>query len=253
MEKNKTETPETPKTPKTQNIQNTQKPFKKCLSIIVIIKNRTKFVVQHKGKKLTLRLFENNLDALFKLIEPDEKWQLVIVDFKSTDVNMKQFLETKFKKKDNITQWFKPNFTYTLHTLNDRKFCKGKGLNIAPTLAKYDNLFFLDADMLINSRTLIRNGYNLMKQEKVYFPVCMSYSAPNHIRFVPRPSGTGNVFITKHQMKQVAWNEHRKWGLEDTEFHKIFTKKKLAVRNNVGTFFHQWHPNTVAWKNRFYK
>lgn len=220
---------------------------KNYLSIVVIIKNRTKVVVKQNGRRHTLRLFENNLNSLLNLIQSTDVWQLVVVDFNSTDVNMGDFLKEKFTKAA------KSNFTYTLHTLDDDKFCKGKGLNTASDLAKYENLLFLDADMLIKKKNLFNYGYKFLKQGKAYFPICMSYTSPQHVKATLRRSGKGNVFITKTLMNTSKWGEYEKWGAEDTNFYNIFKKQKLTVRNNVDkTFFHQWHPTNITWKNRFY-
>lgn len=217
------------------------------LSIVVVIKNRTKFLVQHGTQKLTLKLFENNLDMLFKMVQNDN-WQLVVIDFNSSDVNMADFLKDKFESHPESQQ----NFKYTLHTMNDDKFCKGKGLNIAPSLAEYDNMFFIDADMLITSRHIFNDGYKALREGKAYFPICMSYTSPQQNNAKKRPYGTGNVFITKKLIAMTKWGEYKKWGNEDTHFYNFHRSKKLSVRSVIPTFFHQWHPNNLTWKNRFY-
>jgi len=216
------------------------------LSIIIIIKNRTRFPVTHNGKEVVLKLFENNLDKLLELHQPEsETWELVLCDFNSTDVNMADFLKQKFEAAQS-------SFTYQLHTIPDKKFCKGKGLNIASKLAKYENLFYLDADMLITSRDIFTQAYNHLTASRVYFPICMNYENPEQTVTKARPSGTGNVFISKKNLTLKPWPEYNKWGNEDTHFYQFFKTKKLAVRSNVATFFHQWHPNTFNFKNRYY-
>lgn len=220
--------------------------MKQQLSIVVIIKNRTAFPVQIEGKEVILRLFEHNLDQLIALHQPDrEEWQLVVCDFASTDVDMQTYLTKKFQHTPS-------SFTFQLHTMTDKKFCKGKGLNAASKLAAYENIFFLDADMLITTRQIFDDAYRFIQDGKVYFPICMNYDNPQHSIAKPRPSGTGNVFISKKHLVMKPWPEYQKWGNEDTHFHKFFQSKKLAVRSNPQTFFHQWHPCTFDFKNRYY-
>lgn len=217
------------------------------LSIVVVIKNRTNFDVNLHNRTIKLKLFENNIDSLFKLIQPDEMWELIVIDFDSTDVDMKQFLKNKFQIAN------KPNFTFKLHTIIGEPFCKGKGLNISKTLVSYDNILYLDADMYLKRRDLINNGYDYVSKNKVYFPICVSYLDPEHTKGVFRASGTGNVFIGRNNLMLCNWNEYSRWGNEDSDFYDFFDNKNIAVRDNANeTFFHQWHPTEIAFKNRYY-
>lgn len=250
---------------------NIQKPFHTHpMSIIVVIKNRTDHIyvdyVNHpngihyngtnpKGtypnhpieKKYRLQLFHNNLNALFTLLKPRDKWELIVVDFNSTDVDMAQFLSTTFEKYNNPE-----NFTYRLISIADRFFNKGKGLNIGAAAAQYELLFFLDADMILGDRAIIKKAYEIC-DKRVYFPICMNYENPEHTTCSPRPSGKGNVFIRKSFLSEHKWPEYEQWGLEDDHFYVYFVKKNMIYRDCSGTFFHQWHPNTYQYKNKYYR
>lgn len=219
------------------------------LSIVVVIKNRTCFDAPFPGGgSKRLRLFEHNVDSLIRTFNPtaDVCWELVVIDFHSSDVDMQEFLQRKFCNAHL-------KFTYKLHTMHDPLFCKGKGLNVASAIASHPWIFFLDADMKVTDRQLFDLAYQELRQNKVFFPVCMSYSDHEHKTAKARPTGTGNVFISASHLKMKPWKENKTWGDEDINFHKFFQQKKLATRALVATFFHQWHPNTYAWKNKFYK
>lgn len=222
--------------------------IKKELSIIVVIKNRTIINVSYNGKDYKLSLFANNLDCLFKLIQDDEKWELIVVDFSSSDVDMKEYLQYMFRSYN------KPNFTCELIQVNDEHFNKGKGLNIGGNAAKYETLFFLDADMKLTDRIMIDTAYTQTQlNNKVYFPVCLNYENPEHSHVTQRPSGKGNVFISKTNFALKSWPEYNQWGLEDDHFYDYYDRIKMIFRDCPGTFYHQWHPNDVNFKNRYYK
>lgn len=218
------------------------------LSIIVVIKNRTVPTLVHNNITYKLPLFATNLDCLFRLIQPHEKWELIIVDFDSDDIDMQEYLTYMFNSYN------KPNFKCELITLKDEFFNKGKGLNIGAENASYDLLMFLDADMKITDRKMFETAYEqCLTKDKVYFPVCMNYENPEHSRFTPRPTGKGNVFITKKYLQLKKWPQYEKWGLEDDHFFDFFNAKGLVYRDCPGTFFHQWHPTDHQFKNKYYK
>lgn len=216
------------------------------MSIIIVIKNRTDFKCIDNGVEYNLQLFKNNLNGLFSLLTNRDNWELVVVDFNSTDVNMSDFLQTTFTKYNNPK-----HFTYQLLTVNDALFNKGKGLNIGAKHAKHELLFFLDADMLLTNRQIIETAYKVTNKQ-VYFPVCINYENPQHTKQSPRPTGKGNVFIRKSFLTSKQWPEYKQWGLEDDHFYEYFAKHKLVYRDYPESFFHQWHPNTFEYKNKYY-
>ena len=112
-----------------------------AISFVTVIKNRTKINVNHNGKQLELRLFENNLKSLISLIEPSDQWEFIIVDYESDDVNMSKFVNTLAKKE---------NLEFKVYTVKGT-FDKGAGLNYGATLVTNPIVFFLDADLMIKT------------------------------------------------------------------------------------------------------
>ena len=74
------------------------------LSILVVIKNRTDFVVDFNRKKYHLPLFKTNLEHLIKLKLPEERWELVVVDFKSDDVEGRTRIYESIVKGENTLE-----------------------------------------------------------------------------------------------------------------------------------------------------
>jgi glycosyltransferase involved in cell wall biosynthesis len=158
------------------------------------------------------------------------------VDFASSDVNMKEFIET-LPKHDNLK--------FSIHTLHEQ-FNKGRGLNYGTNLVTNDIVFFLDADMMIQSRELFEDIETyVVKQNKVLFPICWSYSDPEHTTGWKRDTGTGNVI--QHKSTIVPYVNNTKWGMEDTINFRYFDAQKLAVRTYYkDKFVHQWHPEYIS-------
>jgi hypothetical protein len=210
------------------------------LSFITVIKNRTNIKVSHNKKLLELHLFENNLRSLISLIQPSDQWEFVIVDYESTDVNMSEFVDT-LPKSDNLT--FK---VFTVKGVFD----KGAGLNYGASLVTNPIVFFLDADMMIKTRSLFDDIETfVVQQNKVLFPICWSYKNPEHTQGWKRGEGTGNVIQKRETI--VPYVNNKEWGHEDTKNYKYFIKVKQAHRTYYDKgFVHQWHPNEI--KHIFY-
>jgi glycosyltransferase involved in cell wall biosynthesis len=205
------------------------------ISFITPIKNRTNIHVTHEGRDIHLKLFENNLTSLINLITPADRWEYIIVDFESTDVNMQEFIN-KLPKKENLT--------FVIHTLKE-KFNKGKGLNCGMSLASHPLVFVSDADMIIRTRDIFNDIENLVvKQNKVLFPICWSYSNPEHTAGWKRTTGTGMVVQKKETV--VKYIDNKKWGREDDINYDHYVSLKQAYRTyyNEG-FIHQWHPEEL--------
>ena len=215
------------------------------LTITVAIKNRTRFSVKHQGKQMELALFKRNVQALFKLHRSGEPWELLVVDFKSTDVSMDRFLKEEFSQAQ-------PGFSYRVIS-QEGPFNLGKGRNLGLKEARYPYILFLDADMLLTSRELIRAGQRFNDKGKAFFPVCLNYCDPAHSQIKVRKTGTGIVMLhkaiaIKHRLK---WTTPPKWGGEDLVFFQSCVQPKAAARSIVPTLFHQWHPTSQDWKNRY--
>ena len=205
------------------------------ISFVTVIKNRTKIQVSHNNKTLELRLFENNLRSLISLIQPSDQWEFIIVDYESTDVNMSEFVKTLPKKE---------NLEFKVFTVKGT-FDKGGGLNYGTTLVTNPIVFFLDADMIIKTRSLVDDIETLViQQNKVLFPICWSYKNPEHTQGWKRSEGTGNVIQKRETI--IPYVNNKKWGHEDSKNHEHFVRAGMAHRTYYDEgFVHQWHPNEI--------
>ena len=225
---------------------------KNNISFCITLKNRFHPVYLNKktNEKFQLNLFENNLRSLFRLQKSSEKWQFCITDWGSTDC--KNGVESEFYRilnEENPKGLVECNIKYIN---SDKKFSRGFGRDEAAKLAKYNTLFFLDADMKLTDRKLLDNIYKYFSKSnhkyfsksnhKVYFPICSSYIDITHKRYKERPTGFGNMIIDKRMFRKKpgGWLVKYSWGGEDDEMYSFF--KKNSIRNYVESFFHQWHP-----------
>jgi glycosyltransferase involved in cell wall biosynthesis len=205
------------------------------ISFITPIKNRTNIHVKHNGKDINLKLFENSLNSLINIITPADKWEYIIVDFESTDVNMQEFIN-KLPKKENLK--------FVVHTLSE-KFNKGKGLNYGINLASHPVVFSMDADMIIRTRDIFNDIENfVVKQDKVLFPICWAYHNPEHTSGWKRSTGKGMVVQKKETV--VKYIDNKKWGNEDIINYDHYVSLGTAYRTYYSDgFVHQWHPEEL--------
>jgi glycosyltransferase involved in cell wall biosynthesis len=212
------------------------------ISFVITLKNRTRFTVEHEGQTLTLTLLEKNLRGLIALLQPTDKWEIVIVDFGSDDVNLTEWLPS-LSMPANMTHKLVPT---------TGPFNRGRGLNIGKQAASHPIVFFFDADMLIRTRRIFDDIERLVvAQRKVLFPICWSYSNPEHTEGWKRVWGLGNVIQRKGSV--VPYIEKDSWGKEDYLNFANFCMKGSAVRTYYGEdYVHQWHPNDMEFKNKYY-
>tara|TARA_Y100000310_G_C20534982_1_gene740410 strand:+ start:314 stop:886 length:573 start_codon:yes stop_codon:yes gene_type:complete len=148
------------------------------------------------------------------------------------------------------------------------KFSAGYGRNISAKNARYNNILFLDADMIIDSGFLKR-CFEYLSVGKIYFPYpwCVSEKDKNKSKsFLSKRKpwnndrttnvytdhyksgwcmGAGNCCMTKNQWNSVGqWPEYTSWGLEDTHFRRSLQKKYKVVREKDDGLVHQWHPSS---------
>lgn len=242
----------------------------KELSIIIPLKNRTQIEVDYVGipmkillrhnvelseydkynpnysktniERIRLDLLLNNLSSLETIKGDDELYEVILVDFGSTDYDLSK-LSGKYKRLD-------------IRVINvDDYFSRGKGLNIGYDNAKYNNLFFCDADMLFKSREVIDRAYNYLNLGKVYFPICFDFCEPTHQFGYWRRSGYGICFCTKSLLLNYnyRWSEYNSLGKEDNDIWDFFNNIGKCERDEVCGYFHQWHPPSKDFKNQNYK
>lgn len=211
------------------------------ISIIVPLKNRTKFDVVHDKHVLTLRLFENNVKSLASLYKPEvDAWELVVADYNSDDVpDLQQYLQDLAGAIPVRVLQQKGNF--------NRGFARNRGAEAA----SYDVLFFLDADMEIRTRELFEDiQKHVVGNNVALFPICYSYRNPQHTIGYRRTTGVGNCICTRVAfVESGGYAEYRFWGKED---NWLYDNMKRKLRTYYGVkFVHQWHPNSRAFKNRY--
>lgn len=207
------------------------------ISICISVKNRTK-VITKDG--IELNLFKNSIDSIVIASKKvDFPIELVIVDYHSNDVVLEEWIYDAIK--------------YTKIELNilklpfDEDFSRGKSLNIAGQAAKYNYLFFCDTDMLLDDNVLCKGIYYL-KQDKIYFPICSSFTDYTHQNSWWRTAGWGMVFINKKIWLKYKFPEYFEWGKEDLELKESLEKEYSLniIRERCIGLYHQWHPLTMG-------
>lgn len=188
--------------------------------------------------KIELRLLLRCLESLQNIKERFEEFEVIIVDFGSKDFDMKK-LESKY-----------PDLTIKLIKVNDY-FSRGRGLNIGFKHSTKENMFFCDTDMLFKTREVFDIAYKYMEDNRAYFPICFDLCEPTHQIGYWRTSGYGMVFMNKKTYGNYEWSEYNSLGKEDNDIWAIFGDN--AIRERVNGYFHQWHPATFDFKNKYYK
>jgi hypothetical protein len=51
--------------------------------------------------------------------------------------------------------------------------------------------------------------------------------------------------------KTGGWPQYERWGKEDDDFYARVSSQVPVLRENTPGLTHQWHPDTVLWKDRF--
>ena len=167
------------------------------------------------------------LDSLAEWFAEDERNEVVIADFGSTDCDLEAELTDR-------------NLPHRIVRL-DGHFARGRGLHRAAQAASNPLLMFLDADMLVPRRfgdyirTFARPGECL-------FPICWSLHEGTGWW---RTTGYGMLAIHRDDYSRVGgWNLTRHvWGGEDDDMHWHCHHRGLIVhRCPISGYVHQWHP-----------
>lgn len=206
------------------------------LTICTPLKNRSA-VETDRG---TLTLFPNCVrtacDAL-KELEVSFEW--VIADHHSDDDPPEMWM-----------QGYCDDFTVLQL---EGHFNRGRALNEAVKASKYSNLCFLDADML-TSVEFFQHGLQNLTLNRATFPICWCFKDFEHSTGFWHNSAFGNCFVTKKMFEIVGGVIPKtNWGLEDTNFFQKIRPLYSISRKNEPTLFHQWHPDSYEWKNRYFE
>lgn len=196
-----------------------------------------------KKNQIALPLLPKMIRSLVSQKTPDDDWVLVVVDYNSTDVDMKQMLEYEVGEK----------MPWHLEIVEDYPFFdRGGGLKkafeIADTKFKADAVFFCDADLLFVSRTVFDRAIESVSQNRFYYPIVYSFALPDHTKGYWRDSGFG-IFAcsTEAYKKTEGWLHNVSWGWEDRALADSIPAEKKD-REKVPGYFHQWHP--LQWEFR---
>ena len=242
--------------------------IKKEFSVIIPIKNRTSISVDYepiplrvlsrntlilselgrkdlkmtKDGKIVLDLLLNFLSSLSKIKQDDETFEVVLTDFESDDYDLRK-LPKKF-----------PNLQFKIIT-EKSSFSRGKGLNIGFKNSTKSNLFFCDADMLLTTHELFDKAYEELNDNKVFFPVCFGLTEPSHQFGYWRNSGYGMCMMKKETLthSNYKWSEYNSLGKEDDDIADYFKNNGYMSRYQIKGYFHQWHPESQQFKNKYYR
>lgn len=183
-------------------------------------------------------LFVKCIQSLCASIPEGLQSELIVADWGSTD--------------RTITRWL-PKLTagtsidLTCCIINrKRTFSRGYGLNLAARYARYPVLFFIDTDMLFYAN-IIHDAVKYTDRDIAYFPICWSYTKPDHSAGRWRVNGKGITAVTrKTYIKAGKWDEFEQWGSEDKLFYNRVQKITKIERTNKKGLYHQWHPPSMT-------
>jgi glycosyltransferase involved in cell wall biosynthesis len=207
----------------------------KVLSICITVKNRS--IVREAGHEL--RLFPNCVDSIVRSASTDSNIEVVVADWHSDDWPLKK--------------WFEGAIGSVPHRVIEVEgdFCRGKGRNRAAKAARGEGLFFVDADCTIET-SVCAAASRCVEQGMAYFPVVYSYDSPAHTTGWWRHTGYGNCALPREVFERTGgWPEYDRWGKEDDDFFAKVSSLVAVVRQETPGFYHQWHPDTVLWKDRY--
>ena len=198
---------------------------------------------QTKEHQLVLPLLPKMIRSLVSQKTEKDDWVLVVVDYKSTDVNVQEVLEVEV---GSAMPWH-------LETVEDYAFFdRGGGLAKAATLAEThfqaEALFFCDADLLFTTRDVFDGAIESVSKGQFYYPIFFSFALADHSLGLWRDTSYGNFACRLEDYKNTeGWYHNISWGWEDRALaDSIPATKKDRV--NVPGFFHQWHP--LQWEFR---
>lgn len=196
-----------------------------------------------KQDQIILPLLPKMLRSLLANKEPEDDWVLVVVDYNSSDVDMKEMLEYEVGSK---VPWH-------LETVEDYPFFdRGGGLKKAAELAETkfqaNALFFCDADLFFASRHVLDGAIESIQKHCFYYPIFFSFALADHSKGLWRDTSYGNfACLLEDYKKTEGWYHNLSWGWEDRALADSIPEDKKD-REKVPGFFHQWHP--LQWEFR---
>lgn len=178
----------------------------------------------------------DNLIAGILAQKPEESFEIVIVDFNSTDTDYAW-----------LRRMCKRSILLTLH----EQFNLGRGRNLAAHIATGERLFMLDCDMIIPD-DFVKQLSESVDKHKVVFP--LYYLTHKNGKPAREGQGWGNVAMLKSVYldlyeRGIRWEEKVEYGGEDLALASPIVKGKKHPydRVHVPGFLHSWHPRSGAW------
>ena len=190
-----------------------------------------------RSNQIVLPLMPRMLKSLVRHKRPEDDWVLIVVDYKSTDVDMKEMLETEC---GSTLPWH-------LETVEDYAFFdRGGGLDkaakIAETKFQADAVFFCDADLFFATRDVLDGAIQSVSKGQFYYPIFFAFAAADHSVGFWRETSYGNFACTLEDYKKTeGWYHNLSWGWEDRALADSIPPFKKD-RQKIPGFLHQWHP-----------
>jgi glycosyltransferase involved in cell wall biosynthesis len=198
----------------------------------------------NKDLTITLNLLPKLLMSLRMIKTGNDNWTIIIIDYESTDVNVGAIAH----------QILDGHIRYVVKK-QEGQFSRGSGLHLAAEVAKergHAALFFCDADMYFTHHYIFDRAAEAIEDGKVYYPICFSFTQPDHMKGYWRDSGYGMMFIsTEKYFGTKRWQHNISWGEEDNAMRSNFSEAEI-IRAKAFGYFHQWHPNSFVFKNLEY-
>jgi glycosyltransferase involved in cell wall biosynthesis len=196
-----------------------------------------------KQDQIALALMPKMLRSLMDQRKPTDDWVLVVVDYGSTDVNMREMIEYEVGTK----------IPWHLETVTDYAyFDRGGGLAKAAAIAEAkftaDAVFFCDADLQFASHELFDKMTESLTNNHFFYPIFFSFALADHSKGLWRDTSFGNFATSIENYKKTdGWLHNISWGWEDRALSDSIPEQ-LKDRMKIEGFYHQWHP--LQWEFR---
>ena len=209
----------------------------KGLSICITVKNRSRGTCSRRPLQLFPRCMLSLVHAC-RILQECGFVEIVSTDWQSDDWPLMDWLP----KLDSPVPIRVGNLCTGLS--------RGMGRNFAAQGATFDNLFFLDADMLVSDEALGISWFNA-RRGVATFPVVYGYTDQEHLHLVKfGPEATGNCCVTRSMWEAVGgFPEKRVWGGEDVDFLHAIERRYPVERPDAPGLIHQWHPD--KWRSQY--
>lgn len=165
---------------------------------------------------------------------------LVVVDFDSTDIDL----------KNTLNQF---SFNYSLLKVSS-DFSRAYGLQKGFEESFSSKVFFIDVDMSVPHDFFSYVEENV-KGGQCIFPICYSFFDHHHQLGFWRKWGFGMCGFTRSDFSDLGgWNTaFGGYGYEDTELYFRAKRHLIVLRERLENYYHIWHPNNLKWKTRFHQ